>query len=70
MKTVLGEGWIKVRNMMNKYFAAGAPCSICGRFSCSPVWYNYQTKEIRCTKCFDPFEDPKASYLKKGGADG
>lgn len=45
--------WVKVRNFMNKRFSAAAPCSMCKKFSCSLVWYNIKTREVRCLKCFD-----------------
>jgi Zn ribbon nucleic-acid-binding protein len=48
----LGE-WVKVANLMNKKFGAGGACSICRRLTCAPVWYSLNTKEVRCTKCFD-----------------
>lgn len=48
----LGE-WVRVRNMGNKYFRAGAPCSVCKTFRCEVVWYSIRTREVRCTRCFD-----------------
>jgi hypothetical protein len=47
------DEWVRARNMMNKHFRAGGPCEICGRGSCSTVWYSIKTGRVRCFKCFD-----------------
>ncbi len=52
-KMLYSGQWVKVRNMMNKKFAAGAPCSICRKMSCGMVWWSIKSKEVRCLGCFD-----------------
>jgi hypothetical protein len=51
----MGE-WVRVANLRNKRFAAGNPCSRCGRLACAPVWYSLETHEVRCTRCFDAWK--------------
>jgi Zn ribbon nucleic-acid-binding protein len=52
---MLHEGeWVKVRNMMNKNFRAGAPCIVCRAASCGMVWYSILSTETRCMKCGIP----------------
>jgi hypothetical protein len=53
-KLLYNGEWVRVRNMMNKHFAANGPCSQCRALSCSVVWYSMKTKEVRCLKCFTP----------------
>jgi hypothetical protein len=52
-KTIYGGEWVRVRNLMNKYFPAARPCSICRRLACDVVWYSYRSGEVRCLRCFD-----------------
>ena len=52
-KPIYCDEWVKVKNLMNKYFAAARPCSQCLSLSCASVWYSVKTKEVRCVKCFD-----------------
>lgn len=52
---ILHEGeWVRVRNMMNKDFRAGAPCVSCKKMSCGMVWYSIKSKKVRCMKCGIP----------------
>ena len=53
-KVIFGGEWVRVRNLMNGKFNVGKPCSICREFKCVPVWYNINTQEVRCMKCFKP----------------
>jgi len=53
-KIVYDGEWVKVRNMMNKWFSASRPCSVCREFKVKSVWYSVKTKEVRCLKCFTP----------------
>jgi len=55
-KVLYNGEWVRVRNIMNKHFAANRPCSQCRVLSCSVVWYSIKTKEVRCLKCFTPTE--------------
>ena len=47
------DEWVKVRNMMNKRFRAGSPCSVCRKMFCGMVWYSIKSHQVRCLGCFD-----------------
>lgn len=56
MKRVYDGEWVRVRNLMNKHFAAMKPCEVCRSLRCETVWYSLKTKRVRCLKCFSPGE--------------
>ena len=54
MKTIYGDGWVKVRPWFNKKFFTEGSCELCRSLSCRPGWLHLVTKRFRCTRCFDP----------------
>lgn len=54
MKTIYGDGWVKVRPFFNQKFPTEGYCELCRGFSCAPGWLNIVSKAYRCAKCFDP----------------
>lgn len=57
MKTIYGDGWVKVRPWFNKKFFTEGCCECCKAFTCAPGWLNIRTKAYRCAKCFDPRQE-------------
>ena len=57
MKTIYGDGWVKVTPWRNRRFFTEGHCERCHGFSCAPGWLNIYTKAYRCAKCFDPRRD-------------
>jgi len=57
MKTLYGDGWVKVRPLLNTKFPTEGSCERCRSFSCAPGWLNIYTKAYRCGRCFDPRQE-------------
>jgi hypothetical protein len=55
-RIIIGE-WVRTRNTRNRYYRGMRLCNACGRGTCGTVWFNLETEEVRCTKCFDPLTD-------------
>jgi hypothetical protein len=67
-KVVFSGEWVKVANLRNKHFAAKSPCSICRKLTAGRVWYSIKSKEVRCRKCFHPWEDTDQGEIVEPGA--